>query len=82
MNGKYWIIRGLNTISQALKNASTAFHYSANYREGMWLVRSSFGYTVQIDEFVLPFDLSWGEADELRKCLEKYEKSRTDSGTS
>ena len=75
MNARYYLKYFSNTISKCLKGCSTHFDY-AFCTNGPYVVRSTHGYTVQIDEFCLPYDLSYSQAGELYEYLDKLESKR------
>lgn len=75
MNTRWYIKHFSNIISECLKSCSDHFHYSV-HSGGIYITRSQIGYTVQIDEFSLPYNLSYSAARELYDYLSKLEPKR------
>lgn len=75
MNTRWYLRYFSNIFSKCLRSCSDHFSYSFHLN-GIYVVRSEMGYTVQIDEFSLPYNLSYSDAGELYNYLAALEPKR------
>lgn len=73
-NSRFYFKLTMRLLHRVFKRVSKTFEGWERAPEMIELIRSDLGYTVQVDDFTLPFDMSWGEADKLRDQLREYRR--------